>query len=73
MTDPKFPIYMTPGTYDAVVNGELVTNLEPRVVYVESQSDLTQLPAGYAPGTTAVTYDLASVWVKQPDGTWAET
>lgn len=73
MTDPKIPIYMTPGTYDAVVNGELVTNLEPRPVFVESQDDLAQLPAAYAPGTTAVTYDLASMWVKKPDGTWAAT
>lgn len=73
MTDPKFPIYMAPSTYDAVADGELITNLEPRIVYVESQDDLAQLPAAYAPGATAVTYDLASVWVKKPDGTWAAT
>lgn len=69
MQQPDFPIYMAPGTYDAVVNGKLITNLEPRIVYVESSSDLAAL-TGYAPGAVAVTYDLASMWVCSPDGSW---
>ena len=72
MQQPDFPIYMAPGTYDAVVNGKLVTNLEPRLVFINSADDLEAL-TGYAPGAFAVTYDLASTWVCSPDGSWVPT
>lgn len=72
MPKPGFPAYMTPNTYDAVANGELLTNLEPRIVFVESAADLAVL-TGYAPGAFAISYDLASIWACKPDGSWTLT
>ena len=69
--DAYFKYGMIPGTYDAVVNGELKTNCQSRIVFVSAESDLANLPE-YAPGTLAATYGLDSVWQLDDSGTWVE-
>lgn len=69
--DLYFKMALVPGTYDAVVDGELKTNCQSRIVFVTSESDLANLPE-YAPGTLAATYGLDSVWQLDDSGTWVE-
>lgn len=69
--DAYFKYGMLPGTYDAVVDGELKTNCQSRIVFVTAESDLANLPE-YAPGTLAATYGLDSVWQLDDSGTWVE-
>lgn len=66
-----YKLQLIPGTYDYVADGELVANVQSRIIYVESQSDLAGLP-DYAPGTMAATYGLGHVYQKSPSGTWTE-
>ena len=69
--DLYFKMALVPGTYDAVVDGELKTNCQSRIVFVKAESDLANLPE-YAPGTLAATYGLDSVWQLDDSGTWVE-
>lgn len=66
-----FKMALVPGTYDAVVDGELKTNCKSRIVFVGSEADLANLPE-YEPGTVAATYGLANVWQLNASGTWVE-
>ena len=58
------------GTHSIIDDGEVVTHVPDRTVYVSSSNDLealTDLPVG----TIAIKYGFANVWQKKPDGTWA--
>lgn len=69
--DAYFKYALVPGTYDAVVNGELKTNCQSRIVFVPSEADLADLPE-YAPGMLAATYGMDTVWQLDDTGNWIE-
>lgn len=73
MPNPYIPAPPITDTYDATVNGELKTNITSKLVFVESNPNGNPLYADYAPGAFAVTYDLSTIYIKQPNGSWAES
>lgn len=60
------------GEHDAVINGQFVQNVTDRVCYIQSASDLDDIPADYPVGALAVTFDATASYIKMPSGQWQE-
>lgn len=56
--------------HDSVVNGVVMRDLTSNIVYVETESQLSQFVDRPA-GTFAATYGLTGLWQLKPDKTWA--
>lgn len=71
MLDAKFMSHVvSEATYDAVVDGAVISGLKRKTVYVTDESEL-DLFENEAPGTFAVAYGMGSMWQLKPHGTWA--
>lgn len=58
------------GMHDAIIDGEIVHDIPSKVVYVSSQSELSNF-ADALPGTIAIQYGLVNIWQLKPNGSWA--
>ena len=66
------PMRRTPDMYDYVTNGKIARGIPARMVYVEEEEDLDDLPNDYMPGAIAATIGLGSMWQLNGSGEWVE-
>lgn len=55
-----------PSTKDIYLTGK-------QEILVDSESDLSDLPDDFPPGSIAYTADLSSIWIKSNSGVWTLT
>lgn len=60
------------GAHDAVLNGELVTGIPSRLVFVSTAQEVSQVGANYQAGSLAATWDFKSMWVKVDSTNWRQ-
>lgn len=72
MTAQKFNKVITSGLHDAILDGEITRDIQTRMVFVNSESELAQFTDQEPAGTVAATYGFGSMWQLTPAGTWAE-
>lgn len=65
----SYKMALIPGLCDVYANGELKTNVQGRIVFIDSEASLSQL-TGYEIGTFAATLGCKKVWQKDATGAW---
>ena len=58
------------GMHDALINGDIVRDIQTRFVFVSSQSELAEFTDIEPVGTVAALYGFGSMWQLKPDRTW---
>lgn len=63
----SFKMALIPGLCDVYANGELKTNVQSRIVFVDSEASLANI-GNYEIGTFAATLGCEKVWQKTANG-----
>ena len=67
----EFTGLKTVGSHGAYLEGELISNIPDKAVYVNSSSDLPALVNELPVGSLAIQYGFVHAWQLKPDKTWA--
>lgn len=66
----NYPKILNLGMHDAMINGDIVHDIQSRVVFVTSSDELANFTTVEPVGTIAIQYGLANMWQLKPDRTW---
>lgn len=58
------------GMHDAIISGEIVRDIPSKMVFVTSQSQLSQFTQNVPVGTIAATYGFGSMWQLNASRQW---
>lgn len=58
------------GMHDAVIDGDIVSDIPSKMVYVSSQSQLSRFTNVVPVGTIAATYGFGSMWQLNASKQW---
>lgn len=58
------------GAHDALIDGDVVKDIQTRLVLVASQAELASFTDKEPIGTIAVQYGFKKLWQLKPDRTW---
>jgi len=67
VTDPQ---RRTADMYDYSTDGKIARGIPARMVFVEEEADLDDLPTDYMQGTIAATIGFGNMWQLNGDGEW---
>jgi len=58
------------GVHDAVVDGELVSGIPSRLVFVGTPLQLSHVGGNFQVGSLAATFNMQNMWIKISADTW---
>lgn len=58
------------GSHDALIDGNVIKDIQTRLVLVASQAELASFADKEPIGTIAVQYGFKKLWQLKPDRTW---
>lgn len=67
----EFTGLKTVGSHGAYLEGEIISNIPDKAVYINSSSDLPALVNELPVGAIAIQYGFVHAWQLKPDKTWA--